>query len=447
MARTPLFLTLLVSKTAYKLLRLLGRNSSVFSGAIALKLDKDVLGKLTPPKHLIMVTGTNGKTSTTNLLKDAFITNGYSVIDNHLGSNILTGITSSLINSCDMKGICHQDIACLELDERSAKTVLPYLTPEYLVVTNLQRDTMMRNPHPEYIFDVINKYLPSKTKLILNSDDLISSNLGSDNQKVFYKVNKQKNETLRDNIVKDITICPKCSAELKWKFIRYNSIGQGYCPNCDFKSHNAKYIVKSSNENNIVTNVGSFPIVGGGRIIDLYNEISIIALLKEFGFSDEMVSVGLANKKIVASRYLNETIKNTTIISMLAKGMNSVACSNSFSTVANDKDEKSVIMILDDEHENRKSSEIVSWIYDVDFEFLKDSKIKQIVVGGKRSYDYKVRMLLAGIDEEKIICTIEEPQTAELIKLPVNKIYILWDMYNTKSYKAIKETLQRRINQ
>lgn len=446
MANISTFFTLLIAKSAYKTLRLLGKNSSVFSGNLALKLDKNILNKITPPKHLIMVTGTNGKTSTTNLLKDAFLANGYSVIDNHLGSNILTGITSSLVNSCDLKGICHQDVACLELDERSARTVFPYLTPEYLIVSNIQRDTMLRNPHTEYIFNIINKYLPSKTKLILNGDDLISSSLGKDNPKVYYKVEKQDNEVLRDNIVKDITVCPKCHSELKWKFIRYNSIGQGYCPNCDFKSPEAKYIAFSSNNNQIKTNVGNFPLVGGGRIIDIYNEISIIALLKEMGFNDSQIEKGLSNKKIVASRYLYEQIKDKEIISMLAKGMNAIACSNSFETVNNDPQVKSVIMILDDEHENRKSSEIVSWIYDTDFEFLNDPNIKQIVVGGKRCYDYKVRMLLAGINEEKIVCNIDETKTGELLDLSINKIYVLWDMYNTKSYKAIKDTLTRRIN-
>ena len=447
MANTPLFFTLLVSKTAYRILRLLGKNSSVFSGGIALKLDKDILGKLTPPKHLIMVTGTNGKTSTTNLLKDAFVSNGYSVIDNHLGSNILTGITSSLINNCDMKGVCHQDIACLELDERSARTVFPYLTPEYLICTNIQRDTMMRNPHTEYIFDVINKYLPEETKLVLNGDDLISSQLGKNNKKVYYRVKKQENEKLRNNIVKDITICPICYSELKWDFIRYNSIGQGHCPNCDFKSLEAEYIVQNSKDGKIITNVGTYPLVGGNRIIDLYNEVAIISLLKEFGFNDSQIEKGLSDKKIVKSRYLNETINGKNIISMLAKGMNAIACSNSFATVSDDKQEKTVLMILDDEHENRISSEIVSWIYDTDFEFLTDSSIKQIVVGGKRCYDYKVRLLLAGVDENKIVCTPDEVKTAELIDLSVDKIYVLWDMYNTKSYTAIKETLKRRINQ
>lgn len=446
MASTPRFITLFVAKSAYKILRLLGRNSSVFSGAVALKLDKDILGKITPPKHLIMVTGTNGKTSTTNLLKDAFLANGYSVIDNHLGSNILTGIVSSLVNNCDLQGRCHQDIACLELDERSARTVFPYLTPEYLVVSNIQRDTMLRNPHTEYIFDIINKYLPKKTKLILNSDDLISSQLGKDNEKVFYKVDIQENEKFKDNIVKDITVCPICHSELKWKFIRYNSIGQGYCPNCDFKSSEAKYTVISHNNNTVHTNVGDYPLVGGNRIIDLYNEISIVSLLKEMGFDNEMIVKGLKDKKIVASRYLEEKIGNKTVISMLAKGMNAIACSNGFETVSDDKQEKNVLMILDDEHENRKSSEIVSWIYDTDFEFLTDPNIKQIVVGGKRSYDYRVRLLLAGVPEEKIVCSLDEIKTAELLDLSVDKIYILWDMYNTKSYKGIKETLHRRLD-
>jgi len=444
MKKMPIFITLLIAKSSYYALKLLGKNSGVFSGSLALKIDKDILGKLSLPKTVIMVTGTNGKTSTSNLIDDTLRAAGYSVIDNHLGSNILNGVASAFINACDLKGVCKQDFACIELDERSSRLVFPYIKPDYLVVTNLQRDTLLRTPHPSYVFSIINECLPKNTKLILNADDLISSRLGADNEKVFYRVDKIKGEIFTDNIVKDISVCPKCHSPLEWKFKRYNSIGQGYCPNCDFKSYKAKYIAKGVDSKHIHTNVGDFPAFGSQRIIDLYNETAVIALLKEMGFTDELIYKSLDGRKPIASRYKKETIKNVNITSMLAK-TGPVALSNTFYNVSRINEEKSIIIILDDPHEAAKSSEINPWLYDTDFEFLNNDNIKQIVIGGIRSYDVKLRMLMAGVAENKIVTTLTDYEAGELIDLDSKNIYVLYDTYNAVPYRKIMETLKRRI--
>ena len=77
-------------------------------------------------------------------------------------------------------------MAIFEVDESSSPKVYPYIKPNYLICTNLIRDSLRRNAHPEFIFNIINSNLPKETKLILNADDLISSRLGAENEKVYY---------------------------------------------------------------------------------------------------------------------------------------------------------------------------------------------------------------------------------------------------------------------
>ena len=228
--------TLWITKFIIWFMKLLGFNATNIPGEIALKLYPDILKMITPPKCVIATTGTNGKTSTNNILSQTLRNCGYTVIDNGFGSNIISGIVSCLITNCDLNGVCHQEFACLEVDERSSIRVYKYLHPNYLLCTNLQRDSMMRNANVQFIFNIINDNLPQSTKLVLNGDDLISSQLGKgrNKQRTFFKVSLQENEICRDNLIKDIVVCPQCGSKIEWDFVRNHSIGQGHCPNCDF---------------------------------------------------------------------------------------------------------------------------------------------------------------------------------------------------------------------
>ncbi len=96
------------------------------------------------------------------------------------------GIASSLVQGVTLgqkvKGRYKQ---YSEVDERSSPKVYPYIKPNYLICTNLIRDSLRRNAHPEFIFNIINLICQKKQKLILNADDLISSSLGAENEKKF----------------------------------------------------------------------------------------------------------------------------------------------------------------------------------------------------------------------------------------------------------------------
>ncbi len=448
MSQFRFYITLYISKFITKFMKLLGFNATDTPGRIALILCPDIIGKIKPPKTVIGVTGTNGKTSTNNILSQVLRNAGYSVLDNAFGSNIDSGIASCLIQNCDLKGVCNFDFACLEIDERSSGKIFPYIKPDYLICTNLQRDSMMRNANVEFIFSIIDKYLPISTKLILNGDELNCCQLGKGKNKsrTFFRVDLQKDEVCRDNIIKDVTYCLECGSDIKWDFIRNHAIGQGNCVNCSFGSPECKYIMRKTADNKLYleTNkeIKEYPLVGF-RITDYYNQTSVIALLKEIGLSDEEITLGLKSTKIPKSRFEEFEINGKKIISILSKGMNAIAVSSSFDVIEKDKSKKAVLIFLDDARDAVKSSEMISWIYDVDFEFLNDKTINQIIVGGKRSYDYLVRMLIANIEANKITNVLNLEETAEYLKLDnIETIYLLFDVYNISTYKKVLEKVR-----
>ena len=111
-------------------------------------------------------------------------------------------------------------MAVLEIDERSTIKIFPYVKPNYLVCTNLFRDSIRRNAHPEFISSVINKTLPKETKLILNADDLISSSLGQDNERLYFVIDKLETDLTQSiNIINDMRVCPKCNTKLEYNYV------------------------------------------------------------------------------------------------------------------------------------------------------------------------------------------------------------------------------------
>ena len=149
-------LIILISKFVYMIGKLVGKGRSM-PGKIALKLDKNILKKVALPDDIIVVTGSNGKTSTVEMICSVLENNGYNVGCNSEGSNQTEGVTTMILNSCNLKGEVKKDVLVIESDERYLKRTLKYVRPKYLVVTNLYRDQMTRNGHPEFIYDAINE--------------------------------------------------------------------------------------------------------------------------------------------------------------------------------------------------------------------------------------------------------------------------------------------------
>jgi len=433
MKRLRYFIALWASKSAYILLKLLKRNATMFPGHIALKICPDYLAQTKKSPNVLCVTGTNGKTTTTNMVADILSESGYKVVSNRYGSNINTGVATALTHSVNVFGKPKIDVLALEVDERFSRLILPFIKPDYLIVTNLFRDSIKRNAHPEYIFSILDTYVPENTKLILNADCLQSSQLLKKNEKVFFSVDRLPTDVTECiNLINDFSFCPKCNEKLKFEYLRYHHIGKAYCPNCDFKSFEAKYHLTNIDYDNQTITVSidgvsdTYPMVNRA-LYNIYNELAAISLMNEFNVDKEKVKDYLRKISVTQTRYKEGKVGKTSIIRTMAKGQNSVSCSRTLDFVGGESGEKSVFIMIDDLFERKDSSEFIGWIYDADFEFLNTPEMKQIILAGPRCFDYKLRLLIAGIPEEKIFCEEDEFKAVKLIDKDVSKFYLLHD--------------------
>ena len=446
------YIVLYLAKLSRIALKIIGRDATYFPGKLAVTLCPDFLGRIDKPKTIIGVTGTNGKTTVCNMIEDCLKENGYEFIDNHLGSNINSGLASTLIEGASLLGKQKKDLAVFEIDERSAVKIYPYVTPTYLVCTNLFRDSLKRNAHTEFISNILTNNIPKETKLILNGDDLIVSGLAPENDRVYFGIDRLETDTDKcENIVRDITVCPKCDSKLEYDFVRYNHVGRAHCLNCDFSSPKINYEVTNIDFEKMKMTIKNeekeenYDIINN-NIINIYNMLATISVLKEIGLTRNQINPVLKRQKIVDTRYSKEKVKNIEIITQLSKGMNPIACSRAFDYVRKEEGNKAVFVLLDDLHEAANSSENIAWHYDTDYEFLNSESIKQILTAGARYLDTYVRMQMADIPKEKIVYQRDEISLVEKLNLEgIDKVFILHDLYSIDLKNQIKKKVEEKI--
>lgn len=446
------YIALWGAKAGTVLLKLLRRNATFFPGKFAVKVCPKFIEKIEKPQTIVAVTGTNGKTTVCNMVEDILKDNNYAFIDNKYGSNIDAGIATSLINGATIMGKIKKDLAILEVDERSAPKIYPYLTPTYLACTNLFRDSLIRNAHTEFISNILTKYIPKETIMILNGDDLITSNLAPENKRMYFGIDRLETDGDKcENIARDIIVCPKCNAKLEYDYVRYNHIGKAHCPKCDFKSPEIDYLVTNLDLKNMKMTLKNGNIeeeydLISDNIINVYNIVTVITILKQIGLSKEQINESLKKQKIVDTRYSEEVVDGVKIITHLSKGMNPIACSRVFDYVRKYKGNKAVVLYLDDLHDAANGSENTAWQYDTDYEFLNDDSIKQIIIGGVRYLDGLVRLELAGIDKAKISYGRNELATLDNLKVDgIDTIFILHDLYSMELKNNAKNKVEVMI--
>ena len=138
MGKLRFLAALWAAKLSIPALKITRHQGTDFPGVVAVKICPDFLKYMGRPKTIIAVTGTNGKTTVSNILTDILEADGYKVMGNRAGSNIITGVSTAFIRACNLFGkVKRPDIAVIEVDERSSPRVYPYMTPDYVVVTNL----------------------------------------------------------------------------------------------------------------------------------------------------------------------------------------------------------------------------------------------------------------------------------------------------------------------
>ena len=397
-------LIILLCKFLYWIGKLVGKGSSL-PGKVALKLDKDILKKIELPDNIIVVTGSNGKTSTVEMINRIFENAGFSVGCNLEGSNQTEGVVTMILNNANLKGEVKKDVLVIESDERYLRHTLKYFRPKYLVVTNLYRDQMTRNGHPELIYDIINEPLTADIHLILNADDPLSSLYGYKREKVTYfgmdenELSKKEN-TSRYN---DGKYCPNCRNLMNYEYYHFNHIGKYRCNNCGHSRKNPNYAVTEFNmkNGNIVINKKYKISMTLRSIYNAYNLLAAYAVARQFGIDEEKLIGTLTEYVIYNDRVQKFDLNGHNGMLLTSKHENSISYNQSLSYVVNQGEPCTVVLIIDAVSRKYFTSE-TSWIWDIDFELLNNDCVKKIVLAGKYVNDLAIRFEYSGIDMNKV---------------------------------------------
>ncbi len=435
MGKLRFLFALWMARLSIPVLKLTRHNGTDFPGSLAVKLCPNFLEYIGRPETIVAVTGTNGKTTVANMLGDALTAEGKKVLSNRAGSNIASGISTALLKGCDLLGRIRPDydLAVLEVDERSSLRIYPHIRPNYIVVTNLFRDSIMRNAHPGYIADILSRAFPKSSKLILNADDLISASVAPENERVYFGIDRLPTDVTEcENLLNDMRICPKCAGKLHYEYRRYHHIGRAVCEGCGFRSPDSDYLGTDLDfaAHTMRVREGArsytYPLVSDS-MHNIYNTVTVVAVLRQIGFAPESIARSMAGVKVLSSRLSEESIGGVKVVMQMSKDKNALACSRNFDYIRSKPGKKELLVMMNCMGVAKSWSENPSWMYDTDFEFLNNDDVTCLVCAGPRAYDYRLRLLLAGIPEEKI--RLAEDEFAALRLLPLtagDTVYILY---------------------
>ena len=268
------YIALISSKLVYYLLRILRKNGTIVPGRIANRICPDFLGKITKPKLTIMVTGTNGKSTTSDLIANMLKNAGYKTEYTYWGANMVAGHIRILLDCVNIFNKSTKDAVVLECDELSLDQCIPYIRPQYLLVTNLCRDSIRRNAYPDYIFNKMNHEIDTNhdVTLVLHANDPLSSRLGDKNKRVYIGADKIFDHSAYAGFSNEFLTCPKCNSNIEYEFRHYRHVGRYKCPNCGLTNPKAKYTWEKLGEDNLTLNGDKYHVISKD-IFNLYNNI------------------------------------------------------------------------------------------------------------------------------------------------------------------------------
>ncbi len=402
---------------------------AVFHGKIALKIDKNILKKVVLPDDIIVVTGSNGKTSTVEMICNTLEANGYKVGCNREGSNQTEGVTTMILNNCNLKGEVKKDILVIESDERYLRHTLKHFRPKYLVVTNLYRDQMTRNGHSELIYDIIKEAITDDIHLILNADDPLTSMYGYKRENVTYfgmdknNLSVMKNESAYD----DGVYCPNCKERLEYSYYHYNHIGDFECKNCGHKRMKPEYAVTDLNLNNsemVINN--KYKISMNLRSVYMaYNMLATFAVTRLVGLKDDKIVESLNNYIMKNDRVQKFELNGKHAMLLTSKHENSISYNQSLLYITREKAPCTVVIIVDAVSRKYFTSE-TSWLWDIDFELLQNDCVKKVILAGKYVHDLVTRFEYSGIDMKKVKAMDDlDDMMDEVKENAVGQIYVV----------------------
>ena len=463
------FLTILwITKLNIWMIRLfkLGHASNL-PGKIALMLNKNFIRffSFISNKKIILVTGTNGKSTTFGLAAVFLKTSGKTVLYNETGANLRTGIASTFAKNSNLLGRLNIEYILLEIDEATLPLITKDLAPDLIVVTNLFRDQLDRFGELDTTLKLIETGINNcNTTVLLNADDPRVAFINTKNKKYFFGFSEgfvqgnpysnkgypYSNQGYPQNGMtwlldpEEATECPNCNSSLTISNKVIAHLGSYKCNKCRLKKPVLDFEITSFQADNLSTNCDIkynnqkhnffLPFIG---TFNLYNTLCAIAISNlTANVTDVQIQKGLQLYSTIFGRFEKLSLENKSAWIYLIK--NPTGTTEVLKTLSNLENARFLIALNDNLADGRD----VSWIWDARFDFLKGHN-KNIFVSGKRAYDMALRLKYADIEPSKIV--VDENITSA-VKEAISNISKSETLYILPTYTVLLEMQRKGIS-
>ena len=402
--------TVIVCRFARWILRKLGKGGTNVPGVIATKLYPKILQKLSRNVKIILVTGTNGKTTTTRMIEQCLIEAGLSYFTNKSGANMDTGIVAEFVINSTLSGKCKYPYALIECDELAFNRVSRYADIDYVVVTNVFHDQLDRFGEISHIIDGIYKGIKNIPNAVvcLNADCSLSTSLKDriPNKVVFFGLDCP---IYKDKVkeVSDAPYCIKCGKEYSYEYITFGHLGKYKCTGCGYQKPDTEITVTEIVSTDVDSSTVKLNLDGNETEIrinlpggyNIYNAAACAAVCSVAEISNEKIKSGLESFECGFGRMEKFHIEDTDIRMILVK--NPAGANQVLSFLYNISEPSVFVVGLNDRYGDGTD---ISWIWDTDFEMLAamGDKLKGVIATGIRCHDMALRFKYAGIPTDKI---------------------------------------------
>jgi len=371
-------------------------------GDVARAIDPRILTRLAHDltQGSVVITGTNGKTTTARLLTWLLEGVGQRVVSNRAGANLIFGVTASALSKAGLDGRLRADWGVFEIDEASLPRAVQEIQPRATLVLNLFRDQLDRYGELESIARKIEgalSVLPPETHVILNADDprVAEIGLGLPHKPVWFGLDDVRVASRQLPHAADARTCPRCGSSLVFDAVYVGHDGVYRCPNQDFERPKpditATDIALHGFDSLALTIKGTRIEMPLGGLYNCYNVLAAYATARSLGLEGDYIAERLRTFRAAFGRQERIEFRGRHLILVLSK--NPAGFNETVRTAVELAHGENFVLGLND---RKADGTDVSWIWDVDFEQLKD-RAKVVIPAGNRAHDLAVRLKYAGV--------------------------------------------------
>lgn len=392
---------------------------SNFSGEKAMRIDPQMVAhfKGIDYSKVLFITGTNGKSTTNNLVTHIFRSNGKKVVANLEGANLIYGVATALSKASSLTGRIKADYIIFETDERYLPLIHKQLPAENIMITNLQKDQVQRNGDPDFIYRKVFDGLPSGVRFFLNNEEprTRSFDIKSD-RIVTYGVERHPESFTKGDSFPTMA-CPRCRHKIVFDYYNNDGVGKFHCSHCGLaSSETADYTITD-------VDFAGRKFKLDGVSFDMpydtpymcYNYAGALAVAKELGgIEPANASKAFGSFKNVGGRFEILKYKDKTIKYMRIKQENPETLQTCINVMAADPEKKMICLGLCPLIDMIPHYTNSFYAFDCDLSGLVRSDVEKYFCFSEAvCYDTANRLVYEGVDPSMI--SIEETEEVETI--------------------------------